>query len=96
MAIWSACNIDTEQDPVRASSILPVKRHEIIANILWQVKIKTFFMVHFYTDQATIFLEERFLKVACDSRNTVCNRFSIPHQAITVLPYHEDMELIGY
>ena len=53
-------------------------------------------MVHFHTNQATIFLEERFLRVACDSRNTVCNRFSIPHSAITVLPYHEDMDIIEY
>ena len=65
---------------------LPPATHEVCANIAYTCMIPTFFMIHFFHDKCWVFVEERFLKIAADSRDFICNRWKIPFRIINVMP----------
>ena len=79
-------NLDSGED-VLVDSRLPELCHTICTNIAFTAKVDTKFYVHLFSDEAVIFCEGRFLLIASDSRNHVCNQREIASQAVLVLPY---------
>lgn len=83
----AATNIDKDDDLKECvDCALPVATHEMCANIAWMCMMPTFFLIQFFKDKCYVFVEERFLAIAADSRDVICNRFKIPDRVIDVMP----------
>ena len=68
----------------------PLIAHEMFANMAYSIKVQTQFSAHFFVGKTYLFVEPRFIKVAQDSRDILCNRYKVPHQDWIILPTNTD------